>query len=208
MSTPAITFCEPPYVVTQRIAEFSNTVSSISYIVAGVLYSIYKIPSYKSIRKIMIAINMCIVGLGSMAFHASPSFETELSDETPMVSLMILILYDQLLEHPRVSQENTYRVVYSVTGVSGIFISYYVCTRQYALFLYTFSAIVAMNLLIYAHSCLYFPERRRKLLVGIPAFTASRIVWHIEQDLTESLYCYWLHACWHVLSAYCLYLFL
>lgn len=85
MST--VNWCEEDYVKSDYIAEWYNTLTSGSYIVAGILGIILHQSVDRSIFH-----TLMIVGVGSILFHAMLSNWTQLADEIPMVILIMQLL--------------------------------------------------------------------------------------------------------------------
>ena len=94
--TSSVDWCEADYQVTPYVAEFWNTLSSLALVVAGTLglWLNRVLP-----RRFLAAYGLlAVVGLGSMAFHATLRFELQMLDELPMLYLVTLIVY-LLVEH-------------------------------------------------------------------------------------------------------------
>jgi dihydroceramidase len=73
------------YEVSDYIVEFWNTMSSLSFVVIGLL-NLFLLRALKGTAKeIWISILYIIVGLGSAAFHGTLKFTYQLWDEIPMV---------------------------------------------------------------------------------------------------------------------------
>ena len=88
--TSTVDWCEANYLVTPYVAEFWNTLSSFAMVVVGVLgaASAWRAPG-RSTRTAFVL--LAVVGLGSIAFHGTLRFETQMLDELPMVYLVLFI---------------------------------------------------------------------------------------------------------------------
>jgi hypothetical protein len=216
MDVPCVRFCEAPFSLVTWVREFVNTISSFAYVWVGCafLYRIHCADTPSSPlwfqRMQMLGIWIVCIGVGSMAFHAVPSFATECADEIPMVLCMLTlfrITIDQNAHmHPFVSTQNRrdciYAVVCACTIVSMVI---YIVVRQYVFFLYPFTWLVTTSLCI-------------EWLGGVNWKTATWVggwvvlgqsLWQIEQYLFSTynysgVHCYWMHGAWHLFSAYAL----
>jgi dihydroceramidase len=83
--TASIDWCEQNYAFTPWIAEFWNTLSSLAMVVAGLLGLL----TLRYGRGVRLAFGLLVlVGLGSIAFHATLRFELQMLDELPMLYLV------------------------------------------------------------------------------------------------------------------------
>jgi dihydroceramidase len=90
--TSTVDWCEANYVVTPFICEFFNTISSVAMILAGGLGALRHRRVFD--RWMLLAFGLLgIVGLGSIAFHATLKFEFQMLDELPMLYLVALMVY-------------------------------------------------------------------------------------------------------------------
>lgn len=111
--TSYLNFCEEDYLVTRYIAEFINTLSSLSYIVYGI-YGLWRIrgsPQFAS-RSISYYALMG-VGVCSSAYHMTLKYHTQMSDELSMHILITPLIYRTL----------TYKTNPQYTKMAGIGIS-------------------------------------------------------------------------------------
>lgn len=83
--TSTIDWCEENYVVTHYVAEWSNTISNLCYILVSfyLTYRAYKINL--ETRFIFIGLTFAIVGFGSWWFHMTLLYRYQLLDELPMI---------------------------------------------------------------------------------------------------------------------------
>jgi dihydroceramidase len=91
-ATSTVDWCEANYAVTPFVCEFFNTVSSLAMVLAGSLGVFLHRRTFD--RWMLLAFGLLgIVGLGSVAFHATLRFEFQLLDELPMLYLVTLMVY-------------------------------------------------------------------------------------------------------------------
>ena len=90
--TSTVDWCEANYVITPFISEFFNTLSSLAMVFAGGL----GILLHRRVldRWMLLAFGLLgVVGVGSVAFHATLRFEFQMLDELPMLYLVTLMVY-------------------------------------------------------------------------------------------------------------------
>lgn len=90
--TASVDWCEANYATVSFIAEFYNTVSSLAIVTAGLLGIL--LHRRWADRLILLSFaSVALVGLGSVAFHATLRFEHQMLDELPMFATATLLLY-------------------------------------------------------------------------------------------------------------------
>jgi len=200
IQTPCIRFCEPAYAHSPHIAELSNTLSSLCYIVVGWLQLRFR----KGKHSARIGSNTVLVGVGSALFHATQRFDTELLDELPMLSLMCLMLYKTL---DRIAFANRALVQCGYVAVLACVVCTtmrYVHTREYNYFLYSFGLPLMLVMVVDG-----LVRHWRTYYIALGLLVASQVAWQTEQWMVRndvaSVHCYWLHSVWHLCSALALY---
>jgi len=97
VSTSTVDFCEPNYVHSKYIAEFFNTLSSIPIVLAGA-NGIYLSYREKLGTELLVCYGILIVvGLGSVAFHATLLRWGQVLDELPMLWGALLFIHAIIL---------------------------------------------------------------------------------------------------------------
>ena len=97
--TSSVDWCEANYAFTPYVAELFNTLSSLAMVAVGAI----GLALHRRVleRRFLFAFGLlCLVGLGSIAFHATLRFELQMLDELPMVYLVTLIAYILLEDRP------------------------------------------------------------------------------------------------------------
>jgi dihydroceramidase len=90
--TATVDWCEQNYAVSPYLGEFFNTVSSLAMVIAGSLGLVQG--RWAADSRIRVAYGLlALVGLGSVAFHATLRFEFQLLDELPMLYLVTWMAY-------------------------------------------------------------------------------------------------------------------
>src|SRR5712675_3614440 len=83
--TASIDWCEQNYALLPWVCEAFNTVSSLAMVFAGAL----GLSRRSFARGVRVAFALLVlVGLGSIAFHATLRFELQMLDELPMLYLV------------------------------------------------------------------------------------------------------------------------
>lgn len=104
--TATVNWCEADYAVTRYVAEFWNSLSSLTIVVTGVFGIVMHVRAVEP-RYIAAFAMFIVIGLGSAAFHGTLLRSMQLLDELPMVwanSVFIYILIameDELAREPR-----------------------------------------------------------------------------------------------------------
>ena len=97
--TSTVDWCEANYQYTPLVAELWNTLSSLSMVAAGAL-GVWLHRRVLSRRFVAAFLLLALVGLGSVAFHATLRFELQLLDELPMLYLVALMVYILMEDRP------------------------------------------------------------------------------------------------------------
>jgi len=96
--TSSIDWCEQNYALLPWVAEAFNTFSSLAMVIAGVL----GLSRRSFAREVRIAFALLVlVGLGSIAFHATLRFELQMLDELPMLYLVTWLTWLLIENRPQ-----------------------------------------------------------------------------------------------------------
>lgn len=97
--TSTVDWCETNYAHLSFVAELFNSVSSLAMVLAGVLGIV--LHRHVLERRFMLAYAMVsVVGLGSVAFHATLLRGPQMMDELPMLWLVLVIVFILLENKP------------------------------------------------------------------------------------------------------------
>lgn len=222
--SPSIRFCEPAHVHTPYIAELSNTISSLSYVLVG-LWNVWDVWNVWSLQqrndgcmvRWCMGWNVVGIGVGSALFHATQRFDTELMDELPMLSLMLLWLYYNVCNHPWVHggvycgwnrqaiRQAIRKAFVPLVALVAYTIRQYIVSRNYDWFLNTFAFLLVLNIGLDAHTRYCNQRGFRWMFNALALLSLSQVAWQIEQWMVQqemtNIHCYWLHSFWHVCSA-------
>jgi dihydroceramidase len=216
--TSTVDWCEANYAHGPIVAEFFNTLSSFAIVAAGLL-GIWLHRRLLEARFLLCFASVALVGLGSIAFHATLRFELQMADELPMLYSAVIMVYI-LLENRRERRFGAWfplalaahaTLVTALTALSRGPLQFYLFHLSFGS-LETFS-LVGVYLLQRRHAV---PAARRLFRTGMAAYLLGIVSWFIDLRfcplLSERLpalgaFNPQLHAVWHVLVStgfYCL----
>jgi len=97
--TSSVDWCEANYRYSPYVCELFNTWSSFAILLAGCLGAWFHRTTLE--RRFLLAfLALCLVGVGSVAFHATLRFELQMLDELPMLWLALVMNYTLLENRP------------------------------------------------------------------------------------------------------------
>ena len=91
--TATVDWCERNYFVTEHVAELWNSLSSLFIVAAGVGAAVQAVRVGAETRYVLIGAILAVVGLGSVAFHATLRQQDQSLDEIPMLWVAVLGAY-------------------------------------------------------------------------------------------------------------------
>ena len=197
--TASIDWCEQNYVVTRFVAEFWNTVSSLAMVAAGLV----GLSTRRFAREIRVAFGLLVlVGLGSVAFHATLRFELQMLDELPMLYLVTWLTW--LLVETGPSRRlgawfPAVLIAYVLLATAGATLN-----RGHAQFLAFHVSFGALEILCLARVTWIAlrPENRPVrtwFTLGLAAYATGIAIWFVDLEACARVSGLQLHAGWHVL---------
>jgi dihydroceramidase len=207
--TSSIDWCELNYEHTPYVCEFFNTLSSLALVVAGAVGVLLHRRALET-RFLLAFAGLSIVGLGSIAFHATLRFELQMLDELPMLYAVILLVYILLEDGPLprfgpwlsfVLLGHAALVTYLCAFTRGIL--------QFYLFQFSFGSLEFFSL--YRCYRLYKKAKRetarRLFRAGMSLYGVAIVLWFIDIRFCGAMRALpsfgipnpQLHAWWHVL---------
>ncbi len=214
--TSSVDWCEANYEHTRYVCELFNTLSSVAMLLAGGLGLWLHRKSLE--RRFHLAfVAVCLVGLGSMAFHATLRFELQLLDEIPMLYaalVMLFILLDGAPGRRFAGRLPALLLAYGalVTALSALSRG----TLQFYCFQVSFASIEVFALcrvyLLYRRSG--SPLVRRLYAMGMKSYALAVLLWLVDLKACafvggvlprHGIPNPQLHAWWHVLVSTGLY---
>jgi dihydroceramidase len=209
-NTATVDWCETNYEHLPYVCELFNSVSSLAMVLAGV----FGIALHHRVleRRFLFAFAMVsVVGLGSIAFHATLLFQLQMTDELPMLYLALLMVYILVENRP----ERRFGTWFPLALFGYAVLSTCLCalTRgrlQFFLFQVSFAALefFALARVWLIHRRGQDGKARRIFQAGIGAYALAIVLWMSDNQfcatLNETLPAYGvpnpqLHAWWHVL---------
>ncbi len=189
--TSTVDWCEANYLASDFIAEPWNTLSSLAMVVAGIL-GLIRHRELTGRYRLAFAL-LVLVGIGSVAFHASLRFGTQLLDELPMVYLVLVIVY--VLTGARWRWPFVLAAALLTALASG--------TRGQVQFYVFQIGFGALELFALAKTYLLqrqaVPEVRRLYRYGMLSYAVAVTVWFVDIRFCGVTGDLKLHALWHVL---------
>ena len=86
-------WCESNYVVTQYVAEFFNTLSSVPTLTVGLYFALKSAKHGSGFRFALAGWMLAVVGFGSVAFHGTLTRLGQVLDELPMLYSSSIFLW-------------------------------------------------------------------------------------------------------------------
>ncbi|CAL9732673.1 alkaline ceramidase Ydc1p [Monosporozyma unispora] len=205
-TTALIDWCEENYVVSHYIAEWSNTLSNIMFLITA-SYSTYC--SYRNdleFRFILIGLMFALVGVGSWLFHMTLKFRFQLLDELPMVyatSIPAWSIFSEFNWHTwrvdgkqpsKNKQIGIFIAVFSFTTIlTYLYLVYHIVILFQVLY-----GILTVTVVLISGSNVYYIKSNDPLVkkniyttmgLGIITFAIGFIFWQLDQ-----LFCpIWIH---------------
>jgi len=195
-----VDWCEQNYVVSPYIAEYWNTLSSIPIIVYGIVGAVctHRYAS-KERRYILAFIALAIVGLGSVAFHATLRKTAQFMDEVPMLWTSLSFMFN-LWEYETVRPTRPYLLW--LLPLIGVVVTFsYIVLHWYPLFLFAYTGLVGILFFRSAYLCFIIPSPRyiRWMFVSSAVcYVGGTVLWIIENAICDVVRPYYFHAIWHL----------
>ncbi|KAJ2554323.1 alkaline ceramidase ydc1, partial [Coemansia sp. RSA 1933] len=215
------------YVVSNYIAEFWNVMTNITMLTISFLGIYSSIKHNQGKRVIGIYLAMLLVGVGSICFHATLKYSTQLLDELPMLYVCTLAFYS--LVEIETKTRHGWKLPVTLAAIQTLITLTYMFWLQDPVFHQVVFAITAVGAGLFAYKRINAPcvsnEARRLLvrcfMLGHICMLSGFFIWNLDNIFCERLRSYrayvgmpldalfQLHGWWHILTAYgCGYLLL
>eukprot|EP00823_Brevimastigomonas_motovehiculus_P009463 TRINITY_DN912_c0_g1_i1.p1 TRINITY_DN912_c0_g1~~TRINITY_DN912_c0_g1_i1.p1 ORF type:complete len:305 (-),score=60.06 TRINITY_DN912_c0_g1_i1:295-1209(-) len=200
-------WCEANYIVTNYIAEFWNSLSSIPLILMGILGVVltYKFASRE--RRFLIAF-FCLglVGFGSFCFHATLRQYAQFADELPMVWGNFAFFFSMLdAERPKAKHAGSSFSLLSVFVICAAVGStiVYVATPWYFIFLLSYGGVTAFCFVYTIVKARKMDKLTKQLVaISLSSYAIGFFLWVLEHIFCSSVRPFQLHAWWHLFSGF------
>jgi dihydroceramidase len=216
--TSNIDWCENNYAVSPYVAEFWNAISSVSFLVTALIGSWLTIKYKLENRFLICFLSIFIMGFGSILFHATLLRTTQMLDELPMIFSTLTFMYilgtmqDHTLEtEKRKSHQRRLGLSLTLIGV-GFSILYFLFPENPTVLQTAFVALVcyvcweSFNLYLKYRIDTQHPEAKQMLEISMFSFFSGSFLWLIEPRVCAYVGWMNLHAWWHILVCYGIYL--
>ncbi|KAH6959253.1 ceramidase [Fusarium avenaceum] len=215
--TSYLNFCEEDYVVTRYVAEFINTLSSLTYVAFG-LYGLLTSPKFPTGPRLASYCGLMGVGFCSAGYHMTLKYHTQMSDELSMHLLTTPLIYRLLTFNA--SPQKTRIVGTVLTILFTVVMVTHMVMDEFILHATTFGLgvyIIATRVLRIIPEQVKDPVIRKNLqnvaVLGLYSFGFGYMVWLIDEFACRYLtsarhtvglplaFLLELHGWWHVFTA-------
>jgi Ceramidase len=180
------------------IAQPANVMSSIAYVIAGIYF-------YYQTKNPIYSILLLLVGMGSIALHATVTRFGQILDFGAMFAIIMYFLYQVLKTSTNLKPKV---IIYIITLLSVIESTVLVCAVKYRI---AVLAVVLVALLFIETRCIIANKLESKLWNrGWIVFLLSFVIWLLDEyrywDIDAIEHYFNAHAIWHIGTAYSLYI--
>lgn len=184
--TSTLDWCEENYVVSAFLAEFWNTISNWVFLIPPAFGAYLSYKNGLEHRYTISFIALCVVGLGSVCFHATLLYEMQLLDELPMIYGTCILIF--------CSYQNSYKPrQYNRILILALMISCALITLMYVAFvnplIFQWSyAILVVILIVGAYtSSKKHRHSQRLLVISLVSYGIGFLLWNIDNNFCVSL---------------------
>ncbi|WP_395819397.1 ceramidase [Archangium minus] len=207
-NTATVDWCETNYEHLHYVCELFNSASSLAMVFAGVL-GIALHRRVLELRLLLAFAMVSVVGLGSIAFHATLLFQHQMLDELPMLYLALLMVYILVENRPERRFGIGFPLALFAYAVLSTYLSAFTRGRlQFFLFQASFATLefFALARVYLIHRRSQDVMARRIFQLGIGAYAFAIVLWLSDiqfcSTLNETLPSYGIpnpqfHAWWH-----------
>lgn len=173
----SVNFCENKYTTSLWIAEYTNTLTSVFYVIVGLIFLNTRLKN--------ISYDLILLGISTFLFHMSIRVWGQILDEMSM----IMLSYDAVCDITKIKR------VY----VIPLLLIYILNHEYFAFFILIFSSLQIYIMKIGLDQC---SSIKKKYLYGyIFSMITGLIFWLCDQLLCDYITYYYYHALWHYFSA-------
>ncbi len=178
----SVSFCEDKYIVSNYIAEYYNTMSALSYVIVGLMFSRTRL---KRLSKIIM-----MLGVGTALLHGTLRFYGQWLDEVSMLILSFYIIKEVRWIRFKKSTSELY--------LFPLIIPYFVLQKYFS---YFFIIFASLQIYTYKITKKDYEKASKREYYLIKAYSIvlifSTFCWLLDQLVCEYVREYNLHAVWH-----------
>lgn len=212
-----IDWCESNFEVSEYIAEFWNTVSSL-FILVSPLMGLFHMKNQNLERRChFMMLVMIVIGIGSILFHSTLRYSMQLMDEVPMIYGTSAICYF-LFEVKKPPNSANVKLIVLLTLYCVAFTISYLTVKNPYIHETMFLILVAVNVLcgfkmVFDKGAHLSSNCKKLFAIGIVMYVFSGLTWNGDNHLCSGLQNlrarhvpHWmspitqLHAWWHFFS--------
>jgi len=181
--TSTMDWCEENYYVTYTIAEFWNTLSNVVFIVPPVLTVLRtrRLRIFEH-RYILCFLLLALVGTGSVAFHCTLLYQSQLLDELPMVYGTCAMIYC-ILEVEGAEGAHNLRTAFILIFVSITVSLGYILVKTPTFFLWSYGLLAALLFLLNMRGCIKHKGSRTLLAWSVISYMFGFLLWNIDNEM-------------------------
>ena len=182
----SVSFCEDKYVVSNYIAEYYNTMSALSYVIVGLIFSRTRL---KRLSKIII-----MLGIGTALLHGTLRFYGQWLDEISMLILSFYIIKEvRWLRFKKTTNE---------LYLFPLILPYFVLQKYFSYFLVIFTTLQIYTYKIAQKDYKKCSKREYCLIKTYSIILIfSTFCWFLDQVFCDYVSKFQLHAVWHAGTA-------
>ena len=182
----SVSFCEDKYVVSNYIAEYYNTMSALSYVIVGLIFSRTRL---KRLSKIIM-----MLGIGTALLHGTLRFYGQWLDEISMLILSFYIIKEvRWLRFKKTTNE---------LYLFPLILPYFVLQKYFSYFLVIFTTLQIYTYKIAQKDYKKCSKREYCLIKTYSIILIfSTFCWFLDQVFCDYVSKFQLHAVWHAGTA-------
>tara|TARA_Y100000768_G_C23948673_1_gene668964 strand:- start:271 stop:879 length:609 start_codon:yes stop_codon:yes gene_type:complete len=182
----SVSFCEDKYVVSNYIAEYYNTMSALSYVIVGLIFSRTRL---KRLSKIIM-----MLGIGTALLHGTLRFYGQWLDEISMLILSFYIIKEvRWLRFKKTTNE---------LYLFPLILPYFVLQKYFSYFFVIFTTLQIYTYKIAQKDYKKCSKREYCLIKTYSIILIfSTFCWFLDQVFCDYVRVFQLHAVWHAGTA-------
>ncbi|XP_068687392.1 alkaline ceramidase 3-like [Montipora foliosa] len=209
--TATLDWCEENYVVSPFLAEFWNSISNWFLLIPPAFGAYLSLKHRLEQRYTLSFIGFCVVGLGSLCFHATLQYEMQLLDELPMIyctSILIFAIYQNSYQQRRYN----INLILALISFCAMTTLVYLAFVNPVIFQFAYATLVVILIAGSVMASRKYRDSRRLFIISFVCLGGGFLLWNIDNHFCLSLrqlrnYCppffrpfLQFHALWHILA--------